>query len=82
MAEDIDKVIKWARLQGWRVELSADGYRHFWTPKGKWVVKYPATPSRPRRRYLDVVTAVRANGLDWPPPSKKEQRSKRRRDDS
>lgn len=80
VAEDIDKLIAWACSQGWTVTVDANGYRRFPTPDGIYVTRYPATPSNPRRRLLDVVTAVRAHGLPWPPPSKKEQRSQRRKD--
>ena len=79
MAEDIEKLIVWACSQGWRVERDAQGYRRFYAPDGTYVVRYPATPSNPRRRFIDVVTAVRSHGLGWPPPSKKEQRALRRR---
>ncbi len=65
MAEDIDN----------------GGYRRFYAPNGTYVARYPATPSNPYRRLRDVVTAIRANGLDWPPPSKKEQRAQRRKDE-
>ncbi|MFN2496740.1 MAG: hypothetical protein ABR608_12655 [Pseudonocardiaceae bacterium] len=44
------------------------------------MVRYPATPSNPHRRFLDVVTAVRRHGLPWPSPSKKKQRSLRRKE--
>lgn len=82
MAEDIDRVIKWARSQGWRVENDANGYRRFYAPDGHYVVRYPATPSNSYRRLRDVLTALRRNGLDWPPLSKKEQRaSSNRKDD-
>jgi len=80
MADDIDKLIDWARSQGWSIEVDANGYRRFYAPDGSYVVRYPATPSNPRRRLLDVVTATRAHGLPWPPPSKKEQRAQRRKD--
>ncbi len=81
VAEDIDKLIAWACSQGWTVTVDANGYRRFHTPNGSYVTRYPATPSNPPRRLLDVVTAVRAHGLPWPPPSKKEQRSQRRKED-
>lgn len=80
MADDIDELIAWARSQGWTVSTDADGYRRFYTPGGTYVVRYPATPSNPRRRLLDVVTAVRRHGLPWPAPSKKEQRAQRRKE--
>jgi hypothetical protein len=78
VAQDIDKLITWARSQGCHVTIGSDGYRRFYTPDGDYVVRYPATPSNPRRRFLEVVTAVRQHGLAWPPPSKKELRSQRR----
>ena len=80
MAEDIDRVIAWARSQGWPVTTSTDGYRHFWTPDHQWVAKYPATPSNPRRRLTEVIVAIRKAGLEWPPPSRKVQRSRRRKE--
>jgi hypothetical protein len=75
MAEDIDDVIKWVRSQGWRVERDQRGYRHFYTPEGAHVVRYPATPGNKRRRLDAVITAIRRHGIVWPKPSKKEQRS-------
>lgn len=81
MAADIDDVIKWARSQGWDVRRDSSGYRRFYRPDGTYVVRYPATPSNPHRRLLDVLKALRDNGLGWPPPSKKEQRSGRRKDE-
>jgi len=78
MADDIDKVIKWAKSQGWTVEITASGYRRFYAPDGTYIVRYPNTPSRSRRRFLDVVTALRAHGLPWPAPSKSELRAQRR----
>jgi hypothetical protein len=80
MARDIEDLIAWARSQGWEVRTTSDGYRHFYRPDGQWVVHHPATPSNPRRRLLDVAVAVRRNGLQWPAPSKKEQRSQRRKE--
>ncbi|MGH8922608.1 MAG: hypothetical protein ACRD0H_30440 [Actinomycetes bacterium] len=79
MADDIDKLIAWACSQGWTVRTDANGYRRFYAPGGDYVARYPATPSNPQRRLLDVVTAVRAYGLTWPSPSKKEQRAERRK---
>jgi hypothetical protein len=52
------------------VERDAQGYRRFYAPDGSYVVRYPATPSNPRRRFADVVTAVRSYGLGWPRPAK------------
>lgn len=80
MAEDIDELTEWALSQGYRVEYSADGYRHFYTPDDRHVGYYPATPSRPARRFARLVVDLRKAGLEWPPPSKKEQRSRRRKE--
>jgi len=77
MADDIDKLVKWACSQGWTVRIDNDGYRRFFRPDGTYVVRYPATPSNPRRRLLDVITALRRHGLPWPAPSKKEQHARR-----
>jgi hypothetical protein len=79
MADDIDKLIRWARSQGFRVEVDQQGYRRFYVPDGSYLVRYPATPSNPRRRFAEVVIALRKAGLPWPPPSKKEERSQRRK---
>lgn len=79
MADDIDRLIDWARSQGWQVKPDTKGYRRFYAPGGDYVGYYPATPSNPRRRLADIVTAVRRAGLAWPPPSRKEQRAARRK---
>jgi hypothetical protein len=80
MADDIDQLIKWASSQGWEVRTDSSGYRRFYRPDGTYVGYYPATPSNRRRRFRDIVTVLRTNGLQWPPASKKEQRAQRRRD--
>lgn len=80
MADDIDKLIAWACSQGFTVEVDHSGYRRFYAPDRSYIGRYPATPSNPRRRLADIVTALRRVGLTWPPPSKKEQRAQRRRD--
>lgn len=80
MADDIDKVIKWVRSIGWTVENDSKGYRRFHTPDGRYVVRYPATPSNPARRLADVLTALKGEGVPWPPPSKSERRAQRRKE--
>jgi len=80
VADDIDKVISWARSQGWTIAIDQNGYRRFYRPDGAYVVRYPATPSNARRRLAEVITALRGNGLPWPAPSKSEQRAQRRRE--
>jgi len=46
-------------------------------PQGR---RRPWTPSNPRRRLADLIGDLRAAGLEWPPASKKEQRSRRRKE--
>jgi hypothetical protein len=80
MADDIEKLIEWARSNGWDVCPDGKGYRRFYDPCGNYVVRYPNTPSNPRRRLLDVKTALKRNGLEIPPPSKVEQRRRTRKE--
>lgn len=81
MNSDITDIAKWAESQGWKVEDDTKGYTRFYDPNGDYVVNYPATPSNPRRRMLDLQVALRKAGLQVPPPSKKEQRAKRKKGD-
>jgi hypothetical protein len=76
---DIADLAKWAKSQGWTVRDDANGYTRFFTPAGEYVARYPATPSNPRRRMADLQVALRKAGLQVPPPSKKQQRSMRRK---
>ncbi len=64
---------------GLTVEDDAKGYTRFFDPRGAYVAYYPATPSNPRRRMADLQVALRKAGLQVPPPSKSEQRSRRRK---
>lgn len=82
MADDIDGFEKWAKSQGWTVELDASGYRRFYASDGTFVKRYPATPGRAGRRFTELVIACRSYGLVWPAPSKKEQRSMRGKETS
>ncbi|MGH3906561.1 MAG: hypothetical protein ACRDTE_20625 [Pseudonocardiaceae bacterium] len=59
VADDIDKLDDWVCSQGWQVRTDASGYRRFYTPDGTYVTRYPATPSNPRRRYKEVLVALR-----------------------
>jgi hypothetical protein len=70
MADDIDKLIKWARSQGWEVRIDASGYRRFYRPDGTYAGYYPATPSKPGRRLRDIITVLRAK---WPPVAASQQ---------
>ncbi len=79
MNPDIADWAAWARSQGWTVMDTTKGYTQFFTPEGDYAGRYPATPSNPRRRMADLKTALKAHGLQIPPPSKKEQRAARRK---
>lgn len=80
MNRDIADFAKHARGNGWSVEDRSDGYTEFRDPSGTLIHIYPATPSRPNRRIADLKNALKRAGLAWPPPSKKEQRSQRRKE--
>lgn len=82
MAEDIDDLLGYAASQGFIVEPDESGYRRVYTSAGEYITRYPATPSNKRRRYVEVVVALRKHGLVWPRPSKKELRSQRRKESS
>lgn len=81
MNSDITDIAKWARSNGFEVRDDANGYTRFYTPTGEYVTRYPATPSNPRRRMLDIKVALRKAGLQVPPPSKKEHRAQRNREE-
>ena len=77
---DIKDLANWATSQSWRVEDDASGYTRFFDPEGTYIARYPATPSNPRRRMADLTVALKRAGLQVPPPSKKEQRAQRRKE--
>ena len=79
MNSDITDIAKWAQSQGWTVEEDSKGYTRFYNPQGEYVTDYPATPSRPYRRMQSLKVNLRKAGLAWPPPSKKAQKSQRRK---
>ncbi|WP_100466186.1 hypothetical protein [Mycobacteroides abscessus] len=79
MNSDIKDIADWAASQGWTVDDTTSGYTQFYDPQGNYVGRYPATPSRPYRRMLDLTVALKKAGLELPPPSKKEQASRRRK---
>jgi hypothetical protein len=64
-------------VPGWTVEDDASGHTRFYNPGGEYVTGYPATPSRPQRRMADLQVKLRKEGLQVPPPSKKELLAKR-----
>ncbi len=79
MGDDIDKLVKWARSQMWTVERDGSNHYQFANPHGDHVTDYPSTPSS-QRRWHNLVAALKKAGLRWPPPSKKEQRAQRRKE--
>jgi hypothetical protein len=79
-SDGIDDIVEWAESQGWTIRNDTSGYRRFFDPDGNYIVRYPSTPGNPRRRRLDVLTAVKRAGLSWPVPSKKEQKAQRRKE--
>ena len=79
MNSDIRSWAKWASSQGWTVEDDASGYTHFYRPDGTHVGRYPATPGNPYRRMQALKVALKKNGLQIPPPSKKEMKAQRRK---
>ena len=80
-SDKITDIVEWAESQGRTVRLDKNGYRRFFDPDDNYIVRYPATPSNPDRRRLDVLTAAKKPGLPWPAPSKKEQRTHRSKKD-
>lgn len=79
MNRDIKKLAKWAESNGWAVVDDTKGYTRFHSPDGKFIAHYPATPRNPKRRMADLRTALKREGLQIPPPSKKELRSIRQK---
>ncbi len=79
MNSAIRDIARWARSQGWTVEDDASGYTRFFDPDGSFITRYPATPSNSRRRLADLIVAIKKAGLELPPPSKKQLRSRRQK---
>jgi primase-polymerase (primpol)-like protein len=79
MNSDIRNIVKWAVSQGWRVEDDSKGYTRFFNREGEYITNYPATPSNPYRRRQSLLVNLKKAGLPWPAPSKKEQRSQRKK---
>lgn len=78
MNSDIKKLAEWAVSQGWQHEDDSNGHTRFFDPAGNYIADYPCTPSS-KRRLTRFVSALKAAGLRWPPPSKCELRSERRK---
>ncbi|WP_246584896.1 hypothetical protein [[Mycobacterium] fortunisiensis] len=60
--DNISDIIEWAESQGWTIEVDKNGYRRFFDLHGNYVARYPATPSNPYRRRLDMLTASQESG--------------------
>lgn len=43
---NIKDLADWAKSQGWTVKDDTKGYTRFYDPKGNYIARYPATPSR------------------------------------
>jgi hypothetical protein len=80
MNREIADIVAWALANGWRVEDDKSGYTRFYDSEGNYITSYPATPSNPYRRMMDLKTNLKRAGLQIPPPSKKQQRSERRKE--
>ena len=79
MGDDIGKLVKWAGSQMWTVIQDASNHYQFYGPNGDYIADYPSTPSS-QRRWNNLIAALKGAGLPWPPPSKKEQRAQRRKE--
>lgn len=80
MADDYTAVIKAAKAQGIRVEHTAR-HRVFIAPNGNRMV-FPTSGSDSRRGVKNLVADLRNGaGFIWPPPSKKELRARRNREE-
>ncbi len=74
---DLDKIIRAARDQGWEVERTQKSHWSFTNPDGAtYITSGTASDVRSVRNALAGLVRL---GLQWPPPSKKQLRSQRRR---
>lgn len=77
---DWNQVIRTAKDQGWIVESTGHGGAVRLTPPDpdKEMVQLASTPSDVRA-IRNTLAIMRRQGFIWPPPSKKELRSQRRK---
>lgn len=78
MGKDLDRLRKAAEEQGFELVRLQSGHWAVFTAHGEHVTGLPSTPSD-RRGYDNALSALRGAGLIWPPLSKKEMRSLRRK---
>lgn len=78
MSNDLDRLRKAAEDQGFEVVPLKSGHWAVFTAHGAHVTGLPSTPSD-RRGFANAVSALRRNGFIWPPPSRKELRSRKRK---
>lgn len=78
MVKDLDRLRKAAEEQGFEVVQLKSGHWAVFTAHGTHVTGLPSTPSD-HRGYDNALSALRRAGFIWPPPSKKEMRSSRRK---
>lgn len=76
---DFRKVTKAAKDQGWSIDATKSGHPRFTNPQGEWET-FSGTPSDVRAIH-NFVQALRRKGFEWPPPSKKQLRAKRKQDE-
>ena len=74
---DLEKIVRAARNQGWEVGHTEKGHWRFTNPEGATYVS-SGTPGDVRSVRNTLAGLVRL-GLEWPPPGKKQLRSRRRR---
>lgn len=75
---DWNQIVKAAKGQGWTVETTGHGLRLIPPDPNKKMVQLASTPSDVRA-VRNVLAIMRSQGFIWPPPSKKELRSQRKR---
>jgi hypothetical protein len=64
MADDLRKVLKAAREQGWRIESGRKGQLKLYAPDGVNIVTLHQTPSD-RRALKNAIAIMRRYGFEW-----------------
>lgn len=76
---EYDELVKAAKRQGWSHDAKRKGYPRLLPPGGGKPVILPRTPSDVKAVRNTIAFMRRKYGFQWPPPSKKELRSARKR---